>query len=195
VLKATPFSGGGGARPERLPSTDPAEAMMTNDQRRQWLAHVKQQWLAGNLTDKGRIILIELATFTRCRFGVWPSHQLLARRARCCVRTVQTALREARAIGLLDWCHQRVEAAWRSLRTVNRYELMLPAGVVQSGPHGPGRTTGKACRGDIQPEKQGAQEGSRSALAAMLETARGLPDLLKARREAMEARWRRASGR
>ena len=33
---------------------------------------------------------------------------------------------------------------------------------------------------------------SSGALHAMLEAARGLPDLLKARREAMEARWRAA---
>jgi hypothetical protein len=163
---------------------------MTNDQRRQWLARVKQEWAAGSLTDKGRIVLMELATFTRCRFGIWPSHALLARRARCFVRTVQDALQAARGLGLLDWWHQRRRAAWRALRTVNRYVLRLPAGSVQPGPHGPRRTTGKSCRGDIQARKQEAGEGSKSALAAMLETAKGLPDLLKARREALEARWR-----
>ena len=38
-------------------------------------------------------------------------------------------------------------------------------------------------------EKGLGNEGS-SSVGAMLETAKGLPDLLKARREAMEARWR-----
>jgi len=34
-----------------------------------------------------------------------------------------------------------------------------------------------------------ARERSSSTIRAMLEATRGLPDLLKARREAMEARW------
>ena len=158
---------------------------MTNDQRRQWLARVKAEWLAGNLTDKGRIVLMEMATFTRCRFGIWPSHALLARRARCCVRTVQEALREARGLGLLEWWQQRVRAVWRSLRSVNRYVLRLPEGSVQPGPHGPGRrTTGKLCRGDTEVSKQGAQESSRGVLATMLAEAAKLPDLLAMRRQA-----------
>ena len=165
---------------------------MTNDQRRQWLARVKQEWAAGGLTDKGRIVLMELATFTRCRFGIWPSHALLARRARCCVRTVQEAVREAKAVGLLDWCHQRVKAVWRSLRTVNRYVLRLPegcsaAGTTRAGAH----YRAKSCRGEYpKQENKEAQESSKAALAAMMEAAKGLPDLLKARRDAMEARWR-----
>ena len=39
-------------------------------------------------------------------------------------------------------------------------------------------------------EKKPATERPSGALHVMLEAARGLPDLLKARREAMEARWR-----
>src|SRR5262249_37854558 len=115
----------------------PAVAAMTRDQQRQWLARVKQEYAAGNLTATARPVLMELATFTRCRFGIWPSHELLAKRARCCIRTVQDALQAARKLGLLEWWHQRVRRAWRALRAVNRYELRLPAGAALPGPHGP----------------------------------------------------------
>jgi hypothetical protein len=142
---------------------------MTRDQQRQWLSRVKQEYTAGNLTATGRLVLMELATFTRCRFGIWPSHELLARRARCCIRTVQEALQAARRLGLLEWWHQRVRRAWRALRAVNRYALKLPGGAVLPGPHGPGRTTGKSCRGDIQQGKTRASEehgGTRTGLLA-----------------------------
>jgi hypothetical protein len=52
------------------------------------------------------------------------------------------------------------------------------------------RTAGKFCRQDTNEQKKPARERSIGALHAMLEAARGLPDLLKARREALEARWR-----
>ena len=113
--------------------------------------------------------------------------------SRCCIRTVQDALQAARKLGLLEWWHQRVRRAWRALRAVNRYELRMPTDILQPGPHGPGRTTGKSCRGDTQQGKTKASERSSGAIRAMLEAARGLPDLLKARREAMEARWKAAT--
>jgi hypothetical protein len=139
------------------------------DDRRRWLARLKREYEAGNLTATARLVLIELATFSRCRFGIWPSHELLARRARCCVRTVQDALQAARRLGLVDWAAQRVRAAWRSLRASNRYVLKLPAGAVQPGSHGPRRrTTGKSCRGDIQPTEPEASERTGRTVTALL---------------------------
>jgi hypothetical protein len=141
---------------------------LTRDEQRQWLARVKREYEAGGLTATGRIVLMELCNFGRCRFGIWPSHELLARRARCCVRTVQDALQAARKLGLLEWWHQRVRRAWRALRAVNRYELRLPEGAVLLGRHGPGRTTGKSCRGDIQQGKTKAPEGPSGTLTGLL---------------------------
>jgi hypothetical protein len=159
-----------------------------------WFSRVYREYDAGNLTPLWRDVLRALGRFDACRFGIFPSHDFLARRARCSVRTVQRALEAARALGLVDWSHQRVRASWRLLRTSNRYVLKMPAGPVQPGPHGPGDqgrpTTGQAGRGVTQPITKTARERSSGALAAMLEAARGLPDLLKARREAMEARLR-----
>jgi len=142
---------------------------MTRDQQRQWFARVEREYMAGNFTPTQQKVLAKLATFTRCRFGIWPSHELLARRARCCVRTVQDALQAARKLGLLEWWHQRVRAVRRLLRTVNRYELRMPAGGVLPGPHGPGRrSTGKSCRGDIQQTKTKASNESGGGLTGLL---------------------------
>jgi hypothetical protein len=155
-----------------------------------WFSRVYREYEAGNLTPLWRDVLRALGRFDACRFGIFPSHEFLARRARCSVRTVQRALEAARALGLVDWTAQRVRASWRLLRASNRYVLKLPTAPVQPGPHGPSATTGQADRGVTQPITKTARERSSGAIRAIVEAARGLPDLLKARREALEARWR-----
>lgn len=151
-----------------------------------WFSRVYREYEAGNLTPLWRDVLKALGRFDGCRFGIFPSHALLAAHARCSIRTVQNALRAARELGLLEWCHQRVRRAWRSLRGPNRYVLRLP--------DSPVATTGKLYRRVTQPKQQEASEGRSGGLKAMLEAAATLPDLLKARREAMEARWRARHG-
>jgi hypothetical protein len=158
-----------------------------------WFSRVYREYEAGNLTPLWRDVLRALGRFDACRFGIFPSHEFLARRARCSVRTVQRALEAARALGLVDWTAQRVRASWRLLRASNRYVLKTPEGPVQPGPHGRRATTGQAGRGVTQPITKPAQERSGGTIRVMLEAARGLPDLLKARREAMEARWKAAT--
>ena len=157
-----------------------------------WFSRVYREYEAGNLTPLWRDVLRALGRFDACRFGIFPSHEFLARRARCSVRTVQRALQAAKNLGLVEWTAQRVRAAWRLLRGSNRYVLKTPEVPVQPGPHGPGATTGQAGRGVTQPITKTARERSSGALAGILEAAKGLPDLLKARREAMEAQWRAA---
>ena len=82
----------------------------------------------------------------------------------------------------------RVRAAWRSLQGPNRYVLKVPAAAVQWLR----RTGGQIGRRDTNERKKPAREQSNGTIRAMLETARALPDLLKARREALEARWKAA---
>ena len=115
-----------------------------------------------------------------------PATGTLAARARCGLRTVQRALQAARRLGLVEWTGTRVRAAWRSLQGPNRYVLKVPAAAVQWLR----RTGGQFGRRGTDEREKTARERSSGALKAMLEAARGLPDLLKARREAMEARWR-----
>jgi hypothetical protein len=151
-----------------------------------WFSRLKREYEAGNLPAKQYLVLCELGRFDACRFGIFPSHRTLATRARCGLRTVQRALQAARRLGLVEWTATRVRAAWRALRGPNRYVLRVPASPVQWLR----RTTGQIGRGDTDKQKKPARERSNGAIHAMLEAARGLPDLLKARREALEARWR-----
>jgi hypothetical protein len=83
-------------------------------------------WLefrAGNLTRAHRDVMLCLVAYGRV---AWPSHETLADRANCCVRTVQRALEAARDLGLVTWVERRVRAGWRWLRTSNRYTLTVP---------------------------------------------------------------------
>jgi hypothetical protein len=153
-----------------------------------WFSRLKREYEAGNLPAKQYLVLCELGRFDRCRLGIFPSHRTLAARARCGLRTVQRALQAARRLGLVEWTATRVRAAWRALRGPNRYVLKAPAAPVQWA-H---RTTGQSGRRDTNEQKKPARERSSGTIRAMLEAARGLPDLLKARRETLEARWRAA---
>jgi hypothetical protein len=153
-----------------------------------WFSRLKREYEAGNLPAKQYLVLCELGRFDACRLGIFPSHRTLAARARCGLRTVQRALQAARRLGLVEWTATRVRAAWRSLRGPNRYALKVPAAAVQWLR----RTGGQIGRGDTNEQKKPARERSSGAIRAMLEAARGLPDLLKARRETLEARWRAA---
>ena len=64
-----------------------------------WFSRVHREYEAGNLTLNYREVLLILGRFHACRFGIFPSHQTLATRARCSVRTVQRALQAARELG------------------------------------------------------------------------------------------------
>jgi hypothetical protein len=115
-----------------------------------WFSRIHREYEAGNLTLHWREVLLVLGRFQTCRFGIVPSHAKLATLARCHVRTVQRALQAARELGLLDWAERRIRAAWRSLRTSNRYVLKLPAAPV--------RTAGLKARGFIYREEKKARE-------------------------------------
>ena len=151
-----------------------------------WFSRLKREYEAGNIPAKQYLVLCELGRFDACRLGIFPSHRTLAARARCGLRTVQRALQAARHLGLVEWAATRVRAAWRSLQGPNRYVLKVPTAAVKWLR----RTDGQSGRRDTNEQKKPARERSSGTLHAMLEAARGLPDLLKARREVMEARWR-----
>ncbi len=91
-----------------------------------WIPAVWTQFRAGNLTRAFRDVLLTLQTFDRSA-GIYPSHATLAVRAACAVRTVQEALRQGRALGLVSWC------SGASRRTSNRYALTLPRTAAQAG--------------------------------------------------------------
>ncbi len=85
-----------------------------------WVPAVWTAFKASALTRSGRDVLLTLCTFRGRRGQIYPSHASLARRVGCCVRTVRSALRDAREAGLVTW------QSGRRRRTSNRYSLELP---------------------------------------------------------------------
>ena len=91
-----------------------------------WTARVWKEFHAGNLTRAFRDVLLTLRTYRGRGGSIHPSHETLADRANCHPSTAQRALHAARDLGLVGWTERRVRAAWRSLRTSNRYWLTTP---------------------------------------------------------------------
>ena len=96
---------------------------MTADQ---WTPAVWTQFRTGNLTRAFRDVLLTLRTFDGSA-GLYPSHATLADKASCAVRTVQEALRQGKALGLVSW------QSGASRRTSNRYLLTVPRAAAQAG--------------------------------------------------------------
>lgn len=148
-----------------------------------WTARVWREFHAGNLTRAFRDVLLTLRTYRGRGGSIHPSHATLADRVDCGRSTVQRALQAARDLGLVQWTERRVRAAWRSLRTSNRYWLTVP-----EKPVSPGQCTKRrnAAGGESKVKKE-ASGSSVAAVNAMIQAAAGLPDLLKLRRVAWEA--------
>ena len=91
-----------------------------------WIPAVWAQFRTGNLTRAFRDVLLTLRTFDGSA-GLYPSHATLADKAGCAVRTVQEALRQGRALGLVSW-HSGAPR-----RTSNRYVLTVPRAAVEAG--------------------------------------------------------------
>ena len=118
---------------------------------------------------------------------ICPSHETLAERVDCHTSTVWRALQAARDLGLVRWTERRVRAGWRSLRTSNRYRLLMPDGPVAPCP---AHYSAQCWRRESK-NNQEAHERDHAGLATMLAGAARLPDLLAARRAAWEAGMRR----
>ncbi len=149
-----------------------------------WINRVWTEFRAGNLTRAYRDVLLTLHSYRGHGGLICPAHATLAERAKCSVRTVQRALSMASRLGLVTWSERRVRNGWRWLRTSNRYVLLTPTTPVQPGlrPAWPRKsTTGQIDGGEERLSKKRAWEEMKREAAAM-------PDLLAARRKAMEAR-------
>ena len=147
-----------------------------------WTSRVWAEFHAGNLTRAARDVLLTLRTYRGHGGMICPGHAALAARANCHASTVWRSLQAARDLGLVRWTERRVRAAWRSLRTSNRYTLTDPEAPLTPRP----RTTMQDAGGGEREEIQEAREGSRATLAAMLAAAERMPDLLAMRRAVFE---------
>lgn len=111
--------------------------------------------------------------------------------------TAQEAVRRLVELGILvkrrtrlrvAWGHSVASRCWKNIYAWTE-DWIAPAAVSEA----PCTDTGRRAA-VLQQQEKPASERSTGALAAILEAARGLPDLLKARREAMDARWRARYG-
>jgi hypothetical protein len=90
-----------------------------------WETQVWCDYREHNLTPLYRDVLLRLPNF-RGRGGlIFPSHESLAAKARCCVRTVQRALNAAAGLGLLTWRERRKRVGAGTERTSNLYTLIV----------------------------------------------------------------------
>ena len=79
---------------------------------------------ARRITAKTHLVLQALASFEGHR-GLFPSHESIAARAGCSVRTVIRALETAYSLGLVERTRQRVRRSGRVVNGPNRYRLIL----------------------------------------------------------------------
>lgn len=110
-------------------------------------------------------------------------HAKLAKAAHCHRNSVANGLKRLRDLGLLSWSRQFVRLRGGYVAQVaNRYSF---------DPVTPVLPMHKGCRASKEPRfRKEAHEQDRGAIATMLEAAARLPDLLTARRAAVEASWR-----
>jgi len=73
-------------------------------------------------------ILLCLWGYTRCFGGAaWPSHDTIADRVGCSVRTVERALKKLQGLGWVDWQHRYQKEGPRMVQCSNLYNLSIPA--------------------------------------------------------------------
>jgi len=75
------------------------------------------------ITGKAHIVLMALASFQGHK-GLFPSHESIAGRAGCSVRTVIRALETAYSLGIVERTRQRIRRAGRVVNGPNRYRLL-----------------------------------------------------------------------
>lgn len=76
------------------------------------------------ITAKTHLVLQALASFQAHR-GLFPSHESIAARAGCSVRTVIRALETAYRLGIVERTRQRQRVSGRLVNGVNRYRLLV----------------------------------------------------------------------
>jgi hypothetical protein len=95
-----------------------------------WVDRVWREFRARALTRGQRDALLCLRTFKGRHGDCWPAQATVAKRARCCARTVQRALDTGRQLGLVVWKERRKWSGWRWLRTSSEYRFLVPTGPV-----------------------------------------------------------------
>ena len=147
-----------------------------------WTSQVWAEFHAGNLTRAARDVLLTLRTYRGHGGMICPGHAALAARANCHASTVWRSLQAARDLGLVRWTERRVRAAWRSLRTSNRYTLTDPEAPLTPRP----RTTMQDAGGGERRNPRAREGGVGRRWRPCWRRRRGMPDLLAMRRAVFE---------
>ncbi|MBS1089934.1 helix-turn-helix domain-containing protein [Gluconobacter wancherniae] len=79
---------------------------------------------AHKITGKAHIVLMALASFQGHK-GLFPSHESIASRAGCSVRTVIRSLETAYSLGIVERTRQRIRRSGRVVNGPNRYRLLI----------------------------------------------------------------------
>jgi hypothetical protein len=96
-----------------------------------WPVGIWREHRGGTLTRAYRDVMLTLRTYRGRGALICSAHETRADGARCSVRTVQRASRQAKRLDLVAWSERRVRAGWRWLHTSNRHEPTVPDGPVQ----------------------------------------------------------------
>ena len=151
-----------------------------------WRRRLELERRAYNLTLHRQKALRELLAFWGGE-GVFPSDAAVAGLAGVSERTVRRARVDARELGLLAWQRTRKLVAGRWRQGANRYTILIPSTPVCPSGGQPGRQR------QTRKKQEAFQDGG-LALAEFMRVAAGMPDLLAARRQVIEARllngWR-----
>jgi len=99
---------------------------MNRDERGIWRRLVHRHVRAGEIGPKGAWALELLPDYLSRDGRCDPSHARLAADAGVGESTVERALADAKAIGLLDWDRRLVRTRWRAEQTSNAYVLLVP---------------------------------------------------------------------
>ena len=99
---------------------------MNRDEKGIWRRLVHRHVRAGGIGPKGAWALELLPDYLAKDGRLDPSHACLAADAGVGERTVERALADARALGLLDWDRRLVRTGWRAEQTSNAYVLIVP---------------------------------------------------------------------
>lgn len=90
------------------------------------MSFASQVWTltqAHKITAKTHIVLQALASFQGHK-GLFPSHESIASRAGCSVRTVIRSLETAYSLGIVERTRQRIRRSGRVVNGPNRYRLL-----------------------------------------------------------------------
>jgi hypothetical protein len=149
----------------------------------QWKARIGFLRRAGKLTALHAEIALALARRLSQDGRCDPSHATIAADAGAGCRTVQRALARLSELGMLRWIRRLIRDGSFCEQTSNSYELRLGDGQVGRG------TPKKILISAPVSAPVTAMHAAKDAVKGVVTALMGEPDLLRARRQALAARW------